>query len=106
MKNDLPETIKINWRIYKIIKKEIIKGGDDYIGNVFQNLGEIEIKQNQEYYSERITMLHEIFHSILYFAGNKLKEDEDFIEMLANGIYQVLKENPEVMKWIINEKED
>lgn len=104
-KNELPKTIKINWRTYKILKKETLQGGDDYVGNVFQSSGEIEIKKDQEFYAEKITVLHEIIHCILYHAGSKLKKDEDFIEMVANGIYQVLKENPEVVRWIVNEDE-
>lgn len=102
-KNELPETIKINWRTYKIIEKDTVSGGDNYLGFVNNNEGFIELKKDdQDSAGKRVSFLHEVVHSILYYAGNKLKRDENFIEMMANGIYQILKENPEVVKWIIN----
>lgn len=101
-KNELPETIKINWRTYEIIEKDTCSGGNYYLGSNDAHAGIIEIKKGQDGDSKRVTILHEVIHSILRYAGNKLKKDENFIEMMANGIYQVLKENPEVVKWIIN----
>jgi len=85
--------------------KDTVSGGDNYLGFVNNNEGFIELRKDGENNSKRISFLHEVVHSILYYAGNKLKRDEDFIEMMANGIYQVMKENPEIVKWIIKENE-
>lgn len=104
-KRKLPDKIKINWRTYKILKKDTVRGGDNYIGTALQGLGEIEIKKDQEHGTERVTLLHEIFHCILYFAGNELQKNEDFMEMLSNNVYQVLKDNPELVRYLLDEKE-
>lgn len=40
----------------------------------------------------QLTLLHEIIHTILYALGeDKLNENESFIDVLANGILQVIK---------------
>ena len=50
--------------------------------------------------SKQITFLHELIHAIDFiYNSNSLSEKE--IDRLSEGIYQVLKDNPDVFKFLI-----
>jgi hypothetical protein len=95
---NIPETIKIGWRNYVINQGEHKAGSDG--GDLY---GEIEYEKRQIYLYEKIdddeksvTLLHEIFHGIFFNMGNALRSDENFITALAENVYQVMKDNPNV----------
>lgn len=40
-----------------------------------------------------VTLLHEILHGIRNHAGIEIENEEEVVDMLAKGIYQVLQDN-------------
>lgn len=84
----------------------MLNGGERFVGHALLCDGTISIKAGQEFHAEKITLLHEIFHGILYFAGHKLQSDENFLEVLSNSVYQLLKDNPELVKYLLLEEKN
>lgn len=93
---NIPEKIKIGWKEYTIEHADtremlIINGGVCY--------GEIEyddqvIRLNKNYGDEqkKATLIHEILHGISNMYT--LDMTEDLITKLANALYIVMKDNP------------
>ena len=47
-------------------------------------------------------LLHEILHGIVYhYIGDNLDDEEHIVTQMSKGLYQVVKENPELFKTII-----
>lgn len=93
----IPETVKIGWRTYTVIQDEHRSGenGGDLLGEIAYEAGKIYLWDKQDEESKRITLLHEIFHGIMYFMGRgDLRRDEHFITALTENFYQVMKDNP------------
>lgn len=93
----IPETIKINWRTYTIIQGEHRSGdeGGDLLGEIDYEQNTIYLYREQNEENKRITLLHEIFHGIMYFMGRgDIRDDEPFITALTEQFYQVMKDNP------------
>ena len=58
---------------------------------------QVEIENNEQV--QKITVLHEIMHGILTQAG--IEEDhEKLVEILAYGLFGVLINNPDFVRWI------
>jgi len=54
---------------------------------------------------QKSTMLHEIIHAVSFtFMPGKLALAEDQVKVLANGLYQVLRDNPWVVDFITNDE--
>lgn len=97
----IPDKVKIGWREYNIIQDEhrtSDDGGDLY--------GQIEYEKNQIYLYDKqgeenkiVTLLHEIIHGIFYMSGQtEWRTNEDLINCLSENLYQVIKDNPELLK--------
>jgi len=88
----LPKKIKIGNLIYKI--REITDGTEEYFGK--SSYAEQEIALTPELKGDKLmeVFLHSIIHPILiqgeYHEENR---DEKLITLLANNLYQVLKDN-------------
>ena len=49
-------------------------------------------------------LLHEILHGIVYhYIGENIDNEEHIVTQFAKGLYQVLKENPRLVKLFIDE---
>ncbi len=89
--------IKILGRTYSVeFKKEL--SNDEEIGYTKFRTQEIAIKEDVHKELQRITLLHEIIHSIL--ADYKETENEGMINTLALGMYQTLNENKELLTFL------
>ena len=95
---NIPKTLKIGWRNYTINQSEHKAGNNG--GDLY---GQIEYEKRQIYLYDKIdadeksvTVLHEVLHGIFYNMGNALREDENFVTALAENLYQVIKDNPEM----------
>ena len=98
-----PSKIKIGWREYKIIfSKEVVSEGDGLFGQLVYNENLIRMRPDIDINEQKITLIHEICHAIFYFMGSQLKKDEDFIKGLSEHLYQVVKDNPDFFRWLIN----
>ena len=73
--------------------------------------GQIQLATKQKDKDELIAydriitvLLHEILHGIFYhYLEDYTENEEHLVTQLAKGIYQVLKENPELIKLINKE---
>ena len=99
----IPKTIKIGWRIYevKFINEEIRdKNGGLLDGQIDFNNHIIYIDNNIIYEDERIvTFLHEVVHGIFHsYCNSKWNDDEDLVECVAEGLFQLIRDNPKLFK--------
>lgn len=92
--------VRVLGRNFKIIphKREDLAGLCDRSG------GTISVSTDQDAFSIKDTMLHEIMHAILHQQGysHPYKLEESFVRPLATGIITVLQDNPQLAKWLIS----
>lgn len=97
----IPDKVKIGWREYLIQKYgarrntngDLLCGEIDYVKHT--------IYLNNEYSEEqmKVTLLHEIMHGIFNREGHTdWRENEDLIDAIAEGLFELLKDNPELFK--------
>lgn len=100
---EIPNTIKIGWRTYTI--KFVDDGIRDKKGNLLD--GQIDfanriiyIDSNIVYEDERIvTFLHEVVHAIFNnYCNSKWNDNEDLVECVAEGLFQLVRDNPKLFK--------
>lgn len=95
----IPNKIKIGWRVYEIEQGEHRSNSRGY-----DLYGEIQYEQNKIYLYDKqgeenkcVSLLHEILHGIGYMIGNDdFRNNEGLITALAENLYQVIKDNPEL----------
>ena len=92
--------IKIGAVFFDIIGADGLKDGDILLNGIIKFEDEtITYDKNLSPSKRKITLLHELVHGIINHAGGV--HDERQIEMLSNGLHQVLSDNEEVMKQIL-----
>jgi Zn-dependent peptidase ImmA (M78 family) len=95
----IPDTIKIGWRDYCI---EFVDEIDEDLSNGEISFNEQKIKINKNIKSideKSFTLLHEIIHGIFYSQGHsEWNDNEDLVDAVSEGLFQVLKDNPELFK--------
>ena len=69
-------------------------------GQIDHGTAEITIKANMGRQIQVQTILHEIIHAIEVQTGRRHELKEPIIDALAFGIYQVLRDNPQLVKMI------
>lgn len=94
----IPKKVKIGGFIYKIIRKKEFAGSDaGFSGTAKHNQTEIELSRSHKgelYNAQKIEecFMHEIVHCVdVVYNGQKF--DEDTVDRLSQGLYQVLKDN-------------
>ncbi len=92
----IPDSVRIGGVEYEIQINDIVRigtelcyGSIDYTESVIQ-LSEGDSKGHQH---QCITLWHEILHGIFNHAGFKVENEEEIVEILSKGIYQVLQDN-------------
>jgi hypothetical protein len=106
--SDLPKKVNILGKIYTITPDTII-GADntDLASGLCQPWKcAIRVATGQHPQQERDTVLHEVMHGIFSETALTMdfKEDEDeekIVRRLTTGLLQVLRENPELTKFIL-----
>lgn len=79
---------------YKVKYKKVIKEGQEGIceGLIAYRKQKIYLRKNMPKEITEETLTHEILHGILTHMGkNELTNDEEFVQGLANAIYQSFK---------------
>lgn len=85
---------------YKVKEKEIIDHNNDLLGLIVYKDQQIFLKAKMGKEMKQNTLLHEILHGIFLHSGySELNEKEDLIDSLSNSIYQVLKNNKELITY-------
>lgn len=95
---NIPENVKIGWRNYTVAQGEHRAGdnGGDLYGQIEYEKRQIFLYEKIDTDEKSVTLLHEMLHGIFFNMGNALREDENFVTALAENLYQVIKENPEI----------
>lgn len=96
----LPKSIKIGAIHYRV--EEIPNLGDDsgkLDGRISHGLARIQIEDDLNPQGKVHTLLHEIVHAVATQLGHP-KLDEGLVDAIAYGAYQVLRDNPILVKAI------
>lgn len=90
----IPKKLKVGGSIYKI--KLVNQIEIDPLCQGLTRYGDhvIEISENQGKQSRELTFLHELVHALLFHFN--YEQNEDLVERLAQALYMVIKDNPEV----------
>lgn len=92
------KTIKIGFKNYVIEKPyEISETKGDYYGTVDYDASIIKIADRFDTHQKNSTFIHELLHCICSrFGLDELNKDEHSIDLLANGIYETILDNPHI----------
>ncbi len=104
----MPGSVKVDNVDYKIISKEkVFLNGRLVFGAIDYVTSEIEIANaDVSLPNQKVTLMHEIVHAIAQERDIKdlLPQDNDQMEKLVNeiakGMLQVIRDNPELIKFI------
>lgn len=101
-----PKKVNIGGQSFNVVFQPVVKldDGQPVQGYMSSHEGVIKIRESQPFLDVD-TLIHEIFHALEYKAG--LEHNEYWVHRIATGFTQVLKDNPTVVKYIIERlKED
>ena len=90
----LPAKVKIQGTMYSVVFKDNIDGKEENVAYIDHQRQEISIKNGMaKEYTERC-LWHEIVHAITEMGQVDWGEkDEQYTEIIANGVHQVLADN-------------
>jgi hypothetical protein len=92
----IPEHVRIGGVEYDVKFAEIVRMGNELCyGSIDYPETTILISETDggEHQYQCITLWHEILHGILNHACMKVENEEEIVEVLSKGIYQVLQDN-------------
>lgn len=99
---NIPEKIRIGSMDYKVALTEeiILNNAQQCYGHIDFDTHVIEIdKTLRDVQGQQQTFLHELVHGIVReFKINFSDNEEDIVDKLADGLHQVIKDNPEIFK--------
>ena len=89
----IPDKLKVGGTVYDIEICDCISDEPD--GLFVYNKSKIIVVRRESEQAMKQTFFHELFHAIdcAYNGGNL---EEDVIERLSQGMYQVVKDNPSI----------
>lgn len=100
----LPDKVKVLHRTYSILpytELDILR--DSAWGNVDYMRGEIRIIEAPQASETIDTLIHEILHCVVRAMDVDFKdkqEEEDAVIKISTGLVTVLKDNPDVLKYV------
>lgn len=86
---------------YQLVEKKTGCGGSRYFGETNHRSLQIELDADQVEAQKRDTLLHETLHAIDY--AMHLELDERQVHALAAGVLCVMRDNPELIDWLMQE---
>ena len=97
------EKIKIGYKTYDIVYDNEYLDEKELTGEIDYYNKKIIVRNDRDEVEFLNTFIHEILHGIFYQSGDRnLKEDENLINCIANGLTQVIVDND--IKDILNVK--
>ena len=88
------DKIKIGYKTYDIVYDNKYLDEKELTGEIDYYNKKIIIRNDRDEVEFLNTFIHEIIHGIFYHSGDRnLKEDEDLINCLTNGLIQVIVDN-------------
>ena len=97
----IPDKVRIGGVDFSVTSIPRLLSDDDTLlcGQIDHRKSVIQINSDTGPDMQCISMLHEILHGIAEHAQLKLGEQEEtIVDVFARGIYQVVQDNPELMK--------
>lgn len=92
----IPKKVKVGGITYKVKDVDIISSGTSDCGICSLDDSCIELLRKHKKQAKEITFLHELLHAIFYHCA--MEQDEHVVEVLANALHMVIKDNPEMFK--------
>jgi len=101
MKN---QTVKIGYRDFQLLFADKLET-ENMVGSCNATHGIIEIEDNRDCVEHTNTILHEILHAIFHTqgAGLSAKEEERIVNIVANGLTQVLRDNSDFIQSVLDD---
>lgn len=97
------EKIKIGYKTYDIVYDNEYLDEKELTGEIDYYNKKIIVRNDRDEVEFLNTFIHEVLHGIFYQSGDKnLREDENLINCIANGLTQVIVDND--IKDILNAK--
>ncbi len=102
---DKIKTIRIGGVDFEVRSNPELSIAADACGRISVNVSRIEVEPSMSQQHQAQTILHEIVHGIIRISrlGDALQnsDDEDrFVDGLAYGLLQVIRDNPELIREI------
>jgi hypothetical protein len=96
--------IKIGWKYYPVvISDKVVSDGKECYGRIDYNNPIIELRKSNTLEQQKATLLHEIIHGLDDFLNLGFEEEE--VLLLANGLYSVFIDNPDIFSMKLKEDE-
>jgi len=92
--------IKVPNFIYKVKENSLSNYDDELYGVTKREKLLITINKSLDEDMKRLTLIHELLHALELNSGIKYCEESQ-IEQFAHGLYYVLNNNPELVKYLI-----
>lgn len=95
------QEVKVGPIIYTVKEVDAIReGANEYDGMIYYNEARIEVDQGLDHQFERVVLMHEIMHAVLKQAG-QASGDEKLITALGYGLVDLIQQNPELIRYIM-----
>ncbi len=100
---NIVSSVKVGGVQYRIVYISDLRDDDGKLdGRIHHGKAVIQVEDEQSQHGKSQTILHEIVHAIHTQMGRpKLSKDEGYVDALAYGIYQVLRDNPGLVRMIL-----
>lgn len=92
----IPSEVRIAGVDYFVTIREGLNNGQNMLrGQILFDKSVIDLCPSQNHQMMSQTLLHEILHGIFYHYGIEMEEkkEEEVVERLSHGLYQVLQDN-------------
>ena len=96
----IPDQIKIGGFTYYVDKVDgsFISNGAALDGEHSFSEKKIKVSTNGCGEYQDLVFLHEVCHAIIAYYMPTNEQDEEFVEQFSKGLYQVLMDNPNLLK--------
>lgn len=84
---------------YDVVETECVSKDEMKLGEISIIKQEIRIDSSMRVDAKRTALLHEVIHGILFACGLDW-QNENLIQSLATGMYQVLRENEDLLSFL------
>jgi hypothetical protein len=106
-----PKTIKVGSRIYKVSarRRDLHRTQSEIqqsvLGATMNHRLKIHLDKKAAAGVVQETLLHEVLHAVTEFTGlddNLGESEEDFVNRLSPVLLQVLRDNPELVEYLLS----
>lgn len=93
----IPKSVKVGGMVYTVNITDVLANGMAYIGETNPEGAVINIRDGIDPNRQCSTFIHELIHAVATHLGY-VEHDEKKIDELANALYAVIVDNPEMFK--------